>query len=362
MTANQQDTTKFCGGCGTPLQNGQQYCHVCGAANDWGADCVEPTTASASVEEELPQSESQSGQLMQQYDVDTEQDTAYVTPLAVGAPVDEKPAPAQAQHVQPTQEQSTEGNTEQSEATEDTELLCCTFQLPVQENQPCSICGSDLYRQEDYPAISHAHDSDRPLWMTVWGVPSRDEWKEVGKRALNFCFRVIGGLVLAALIMSIPHAVRSHNRQQQWEQRGTRGEQVMEEIRAAGIAQQAANDRARDRLATMGHPFMEDSHPWGSAQRVKWSDVSEYVGEIIEVYGEVKGASVSNNVRFIYIGADYPSSDRLTIVVARGEDVSLAALESAYLGKTIAVAGEVYLLNNAYYIQVRSLGWIQILE
>ena len=135
MTASQQDAAtskkRFCGGCGTPLQDGQQYCHVCGAANDWGTDCTEPTTVSVSVEE-VTQSESQP--------------------------------------VQSIQQKSIEKKTESSKAADDSELLCSECQLPVQANQPsCSACFSELSWKEGRPLVPHVHDSDT--------APVVDSWK-----------------------------------------------------------------------------------------------------------------------------------------------------------------------------------------
>ena len=182
-SAKDNKVKRFCGGCGTPLQDGQQYCHVCGAANDWGADCAETTTASISVEE-VTQPEYQP----KQQNTDTEQDTAY---LAASTPVDGKPVLAQAQPVQPMQEQG--------EATEDSKLLCPECQLPVQVSQSsCPVCFSELSWKEGRPVVPHVHDSDT--------APVVDSWKTSISFSLLGLFVGVPLLIVISMILGIPLA------------------------------------------------------------------------------------------------------------------------------------------------------------
>jgi micrococcal nuclease len=98
-----------------------------------------------------------------------------------------------------------------------------------------------------------------------------------------------------------------------------------------------------------------------------WAEAINHIGETATFTGKVVGtryASKSNGKpTFLNVGADYPDSERLTILIwgtDRGNFPS--APESMYAGKTIAVTGLVELYEGAAEIQVSSPSQIEILD
>lgn len=98
---------------------------------------------------------------------------------------------------------------------------------------------------------------------------------------------------------------------------------------------------------------------------ISWKDASAHVGEVVTVDGEVVGAEYAKNSNgeptFINLGAAYPSSDRVSVIVW-GEDRCRfsKAPESAYLGKHLRVTGEIYLYDGVCNIKVTSPSQIEI--
>lgn len=92
---------------------------------------------------------------------------------------------------------------------------------------------------------------------------------------------------------------------------------------------------------------------------ISWKDAAKHIGETVTVYGPVVGIEYAKSSEgqptFLDIGAEYPSSNRLTITIW-GEDRNnfKKAPEKAYKGKTICVTGEIYLYEDTCYIKVTS--------
>lgn len=85
------------------------------------------------------------------------------------------------------------------------------------------------------------------------------------------------------------------------------------------------------------------------------------------VYGEVKSTkyATGSNGRptFINIGASYPASNRVTVVIwgeSRGNFSS--APERFYSGKTVCVTGELYAYDGAVQMEVTAPSQIQVLD
>jgi len=122
--------SKFCGGCGTSMQDGQKYCHECSAANEWGND--EPTLVLA--------------------------DTADRSPLEEKRESDDTPLP-QEQPIQLVQSQ--EGN------------LCTRCQAPVEGGQEyCRECTEVINwdnNSGDFLYSPYAYYPVPSTWKTSWG-------------------------------------------------------------------------------------------------------------------------------------------------------------------------------------------------
>nr|AOS95346.1 hypothetical protein [uncultured bacterium] len=90
---------------------------------------------------------------------------------------------------------------------------------------------------------------------------------------------------------------------------------------------------------------------------VNWSDASAHVGSRTSVIGPVMGANYARTTRgaptFIDVGAKYPSGSRFSVVVW-GTERSLFPTppESAYLGKTVCVTGQVQMYRGVAEIVV----------
>jgi hypothetical protein len=100
---------------------------------------------------------------------------------------------------------------------------------------------------------------------------------------------------------------------------------------------------------------------------IKWTEAKKHVGETVTVFGPVKGskyASTSNGEpTFIDLGASYPDPSRVSIVVwGEDRDSFSGSPEEMYLGKTIAVTGEVYMYRGACNIEVQSPSQVRVLE
>jgi hypothetical protein len=128
---------------------------------------------------------------------------------------------------------------------------------------------------------------------------------------------------------------------------------------------------ARDSFRLLS-PGQDESKPESSKPQIpdgaiKWTKAGKHVGETVTVYGPVKGskyASTSNGEpTYIDIGASYPDSSRVSIVVW-GEDRGSfsGSPEDMYLGETIAVTGEVYTYSDACNIEVSDPSQIRIVE
>ena len=119
--------SKFCGDCGTLMQDGQKYCHECSAANEWGNSESAPTLMDTAENEALSPLE--------------EQQESNDTPLP------------QEQPAQPQQ-----GN------------LCTRCQAPVKDGQSrCDKCTEEL--------LNEALDSTEPEKFTGYVVPLFNTWK-----------------------------------------------------------------------------------------------------------------------------------------------------------------------------------------
>lgn len=100
---------------------------------------------------------------------------------------------------------------------------------------------------------------------------------------------------------------------------------------------------------------------------INWTEAGKHVGETITVYGPVAGskyANTSNNQpTYIDIGARYPDSSRVSIVVwGEDRDNFSGSPEKVYLGKTVSVTGEVYIYSGACNIKVQSPSQIRVIE
>lgn len=95
------------------------------------------------------------------------------------------------------------------------------------------------------------------------------------------------------------------------------------------------------------------------AGAIAWQEAPQHIGETVTVYGPVVdidfATSSNGQPTFIDLGAAYPSSKRVTIVIW-GEDRGAfpSPPESMYAGKTLYVTGELYVYNNACNIKVTS--------
>jgi endonuclease YncB( thermonuclease family) len=104
-----------------------------------------------------------------------------------------------------------------------------------------------------------------------------------------------------------------------------------------------------------------------SSSALQWSEAIDHIGETATFTGKVIGtryASSSNGKpTFLNVGADYPNSNRLTILIW-GSDRSnfSSAPEKLYAGKTIVVTGYVELYDGVAEIQVSTPSQITILN
>lgn len=100
---------------------------------------------------------------------------------------------------------------------------------------------------------------------------------------------------------------------------------------------------------------------------VEWSKASQYVGKTATFYGKVVDAeyasSSNSSPTFLDLGAAYPDTDRLSIVIwGKNRKNFSSAPESLYKGKTIAVTGEVYKYDGVCNIEVSSPSQIKELK
>lgn len=92
---------------------------------------------------------------------------------------------------------------------------------------------------------------------------------------------------------------------------------------------------------------------------IYWYEADQHVGEIVSVYGDVKSTEFAyesnGQPTFIDIGASYPDSSRVTVVIwgeYRGNFP--APPEEMYAGQTILAAGEIYVHDGVCNIEVHS--------
>lgn len=100
---------------------------------------------------------------------------------------------------------------------------------------------------------------------------------------------------------------------------------------------------------------------------VGWSEARKHVGETVTIHGPVLGSKYastsSGQPTFIDIGAPYPDTSRVSIVVWGDHRASFpGSPEDIYLGKTISVTGEIYIHNGVCNIEVQSPSQIQVVE
>lgn len=102
-------------------------------------------------------------------------------------------------------------------------------------------------------------------------------------------------------------------------------------------------------------------------EAIEWSKAYQHVGEVVTLYGKVVDAeyATTSNGRptFLDIGASYPNSDRLSVVIWGEDRASFSSSpEKMYRDKTIAVTGEVYIYEGVCNIEVSSPRQIQVLD
>jgi len=90
---------------------------------------------------------------------------------------------------------------------------------------------------------------------------------------------------------------------------------------------------------------------------IQWHEASLHVGESLIVCGPVVGTSYASTSTgaptFINLGADYPSSDRFTIVIwDRDRAYFDSPPEDYYFGKTLCVTGTIILFRGIAQIEV----------
>lgn len=100
---------------------------------------------------------------------------------------------------------------------------------------------------------------------------------------------------------------------------------------------------------------------------IDWSKASQYVGKTATFYGKVVDAeyasSSNSSPTFLDLGAAYPDSSRLSIVIwGKNRSKFSSAPESLYKGKTIAVTGEVYKYDGVCNIEVSSPSQIVVID
>ncbi len=99
---------------------------------------------------------------------------------------------------------------------------------------------------------------------------------------------------------------------------------------------------------------------------IEWSEASQHVGEVVSVFGTVKGSKYASTSKgrptFIDIGAGYPDKNRLTVTIwGENRGAVSPSPEAMYEGKTLCVTGEVYLYDGASNIEVSSPDQIAVL-
>jgi micrococcal nuclease len=111
---------------------------------------------------------------------------------------------------------------------------------------------------------------------------------------------------------------------------------------------------------------------WGVAAgapdaALSWSEAINHIGETATFTGKVVGTRYASNSNgkptFLNVGADFPDSSRLTILIWGADRGNFPSTpESMYAGKTIVVTGLVELYNGAAEIQVSSPSQIEVLD
>ncbi|MCL2806944.1 MAG: hypothetical protein FWD27_02060 [Coriobacteriia bacterium] len=91
---------------------------------------------------------------------------------------------------------------------------------------------------------------------------------------------------------------------------------------------------------------------------ISWTEARQHVGETATIYGTVVGTNYasSSNGQPIYIdiGAAYPDTSRVTVVIWGEDRGSFSfAPETTYQGQTVLVTGEIYLCDGVCNIKVQ---------
>ena len=98
---------------------------------------------------------------------------------------------------------------------------------------------------------------------------------------------------------------------------------------------------------------------------ISWKDAKSYVGEYVSVKGPVVGSKYAQETKgkptFLNIGADYPDSNRFTVLIwGENRDNFDHSPESYYLGKEVIVSGTIQLYDGAAEIIIDSENEITI--
>lgn len=131
-----------------------------------------------------------------------------------------------------------------------------------------------------------------------------------------------------------------------------------------GIASAAPATTDADRQVKPNPSSAKSQIPDGA---IKWTEAKKHIGETVTIYGPVKGskyASTSNGEpTFIDLGASYPDTSRVTIVVwGEDRDNFSGSPEDMYGGKTVCVTGEVYEYRGVCNIEAQVPSQIRVIK